>query len=491
MKKLVLIIAMLLLFSFTAQASSAIDLDRMTRAELESLKNEIAEALQRNHETNSEQRSKVLDVTKQATEEYFAQQETEISWAWINYEYTKEWNFYTLKTHIDYKDKAGNKQKPEVFSEVYETNNAFQLVYLKVGDAIIIDDRGLVPDDHRAETGINQATLSTTNPTNEPPMATAHNKTPAPTIMLSPAPTTDVSMYRILEVGSKGEDVLAARIRLYELGYFSKMPTQTDFTANMKDYVIEFQKANNLKTDGVLTPEVQGVLFSQNATAKPTPFIQLGKPKNIKVTVKNTTVTITWSAVPRATSYHVFRSTSQSGSFTKIASVTTLSYSETILQYGATFYYKVEAIADNNQSGQSNAVKAVLATAPPTPVPEPKYPLEDTGYGEHGTSYGYKWFKNNYKNTSSKYTIDGYTIAYYATDVYGDKIKAHGFGDYITYEIITQTIKPGKTKTTPKITAYGYEDAKRIYCAVSKIHLTNGTTINIPEKDREYWYWEY
>lgn len=132
-------------------------------------------------------------------------------------------------------------------------------------------------------------------------------------------------------------------------------------------------------------------------------------------------------------------------------------------------------------------------TPKPTPTPyiEPKYALADTGTGDYGTSYGYKWFKNQYKNTSKVSTVDGFTLAYYAEDVYGKTLKVHGFGDEIVYEIINKTIGPGRTVTIDRITAYGFEDAKRIYVAVAKIHFTDGRTVDIPERDREYWYWEY
>ncbi|MGI6739636.1 MAG: peptidoglycan-binding protein [Christensenellales bacterium] len=479
MKKLVPIVIALLLVSFIANASNQIDLNSMTQTELEALRNEITQTIEKNHKVSPSEREKIRNSTKNATEEHFAKQGINVSWAWINYEYTKEWYFYTLKTHINYKDKSGNNQKQDVYSEIYETDNDFQPVYIKIGNDVIIDNRALVPDDHR----IKLAALTD---------STAKlQDTEIPIISTTPAPIVDTSAYRTLKVGSKGEDVLAVRVRMYELGFFSKVPTQTEFTANMKKYVIDFQKANNLKADGVLTPEVQEVLFSDSAKPKPTPLAKLSKPKNLKAAIVFGKISLCWDAVPGATSYNVFRATSKSGQYTHIATVKALNYTDSKLTRGKTYFYKVEAFADNNKSDQTNAVKAAVPTLPPTPVPEPKYPLVNTGKGDAGTSYGYKWFKNNYKNTSTKYTVDGYTIAYYATDVYGDRIKAHGFGDYISYEIVNQTIKPGKTGNAPKITAYGYDHAKRIHAAISKIHFTNGVTIEIPEKDREYWYWEY
>lgn len=72
---------------------------------------------------------------------------------------------------------------------------------------------------------------------------------------------TSDSNYTTLKPGSKGQAVLDARMKLYELGYFSKKPTQTEYTNNMMDYVKKFEKDNGLKQDGILSPEDQEVLF--------------------------------------------------------------------------------------------------------------------------------------------------------------------------------------------------------------------------------------
>ena len=72
---------------------------------------------------------------------------------------------------------------------------------------------------------------------------------------------TESKVYSTLKPGSKGQAVLDARMKLYELGYFSKKPTQTEYTNNMKDYVKKFEKDNGLKQDGILSPEDQEVLF--------------------------------------------------------------------------------------------------------------------------------------------------------------------------------------------------------------------------------------
>ncbi len=69
--------------------------------------------------------------------------------------------------------------------------------------------------------------------------------------------------YTTLKPGSKGQEVLDARMKLYELGYFKKKPTQTEYTDSMADYVKKFEKDHGLTQDGVLSPEDQKVLFGE------------------------------------------------------------------------------------------------------------------------------------------------------------------------------------------------------------------------------------
>lgn len=67
--------------------------------------------------------------------------------------------------------------------------------------------------------------------------------------------------YTTLKPGSNSQEVLDARMKLYELGYFKKKPTQNEYTDSMADYVKKFEKDHGLTQDGVLSPEDQEVLF--------------------------------------------------------------------------------------------------------------------------------------------------------------------------------------------------------------------------------------
>ena len=106
-----------------------------------------------------------------------------------------------------------------------------------------------------------------------------------------------------------------------------------------------------------------------------------------------------------------------------------------------------------------------------------------TGTAETGESYGYKWFKLELENTSVSRTVDGITIRYHAEDVYGEKIKSYGLGDYDVETTFNLTIGPGETRNTDQEIIYGFNQAKTICAAIVKLHYTDGTIIECPEPE--------
>lgn len=98
--------------------------------------------------------------------------------------------------------------------------------------------------------------------------------TPVPT-PLANISVRDLAKYETLAIGYEGEIILDIRMRMYELGYFTKVPTQTEFTKGMVEYVNRFQAENGLPVEDIITPEMQALLFSEHvmekATATPRP----------------------------------------------------------------------------------------------------------------------------------------------------------------------------------------------------------------------------
>lgn len=145
MRRLCLVLAVFLCMSLGVHNASAIDLSTMSLQELKTLQHAIQQEIEKNHEASSDERDKVLAAVKRDVEAYFSKINIDISWAWFNFEYTKDWNFFTLKTHIDFRDAAGEKQKPDVYAEVYNTSGNFQVYYIKVGTETLLDNRAALP----------------------------------------------------------------------------------------------------------------------------------------------------------------------------------------------------------------------------------------------------------------------------------------------------------------------------------------------------------
>lgn len=82
--------------------------------------------------------------------------------------------------------------------------------------------------------------------------------------------------------------------------------------------------------------------FSPVVSAKCT----LAAPGGLTLTAAKGKITASWNKVAGATGYRVFRATSKTGTYTRIKSITngnTLSYEDTSVTAGKTYYYKVRA----------------------------------------------------------------------------------------------------------------------------------------------------
>ena len=84
-------------------------------------------------------------------------------------------------------------------------------------------------------------------------------------------------------------------------------------------------------------------------------------------TVTSNSIAMTWTAVSGATGYYVYRSTSSSGSFPRVGTVTSASYTDTGLTGGTTYYYIVAAYNANVPRGAESAtVNKITVPAVPT-----------------------------------------------------------------------------------------------------------------------------
>ncbi|MEJ0099039.1 MAG: fibronectin type III domain-containing protein [Pseudomonadota bacterium] len=101
------------------------------------------------------------------------------------------------------------------------------------------------------------------------------------------------------------------------------------------------------------------------------PVVAPSAPTNLVATAGNAQVILGWSASSGATSYNLKRSTSSTGSYSTIATLTTLSYTDDSgLSNGTTYYYVVTA---SNSAGESANSGSASAT-PQAPIAIPAAP---------------------------------------------------------------------------------------------------------------------
>ena len=342
----------------------------------------------------------------------------------------------------------------------------------------------------------------TVKPTPKPTAKPTPNPTTKPTPTLSPSPISlikpeEVAKYKTLKAGMNDPAITRLKERMYELGYFTNRTVNDRFTETTAEYVKEFQRINGLKVDGIASPEMQALFFSENAipksggvsAAKPTPKPKA--PTNLKVSTSSGNAVLSWSEVAGATGYQVYRAKSAKGTFNLVANTTKTTYTDSASIRGNTYFYKVVSIfPDKVQSDRSNSVKAVMPKPTPTPYVEPKYPIDFGNDGYTGTSRN-PYLNPKIVNISKSKTVDGFTLIYYCTDVYGSKLFFDDTNNYTSIYTYTNKVGPGRSTYPGKVSLDLYGSGiKRVYVAISKIHTTDGKTYNVPESELSYYYWE-
>ena len=186
---------------------------------------------------------------------------------------------------------------------------------------------------------------------------------PVPTCAPKDVEPLNPDDYEPLSVGSKGQNVLDARMKLYELGYFNSKPNQTEYTSGMAERVKNFERDYGLTVDGNLSSQDLAVLF---AAKKLSP---IGKTV-VTLTSSGSfyssddslkwSVELNWTAVDQATGYNVYRSTKSDGEYEYIGCTAGLSFVDTEAPSGKVFY-QVESVSSDVEL-QPSFSKAVSIT---------------------------------------------------------------------------------------------------------------------------------
>jgi fibronectin type 3 domain-containing protein len=91
------------------------------------------------------------------------------------------------------------------------------------------------------------------------------------------------------------------------------------------------------------------------------------KPTNVTANVVDAKVTVSWDEASDASLYNVYRSDSQTGTYTKIGESTSLSYTDTVSDVG-TYYYQVIAVSAGGFESTHSAPTLATASRPTAPT---------------------------------------------------------------------------------------------------------------------------
>jgi len=109
----------------------------------------------------------------------------------------------------------------------------------------------------------------------------------------------------------------------------------------------------------VVRATTSGGVSTESNEANATTQSLAAAPGNLAATAVSTTrINLTWDAVPGATRYTVYRSTTPGGPYTQVAVVGGTSYANTRLSPGTTYYYVVRATTPAGVSPNSNEASA-------------------------------------------------------------------------------------------------------------------------------------
>ena len=139
--------------------------------------------------------------------------------------------------------------------------------------------------------------------------------------------------------------------------------TTTYVNTGAKDGVTYYYKVTAVNDSG--ESAYSNIVSGQNKAVTPKPSAPVVKIGNSATSGKPM---LTWNAVSGATSYKVYRATSQNGTYSLLGSVTTTTYVNTGAKDGVTYYYKVTAVNDSGESAYSNIVSGQNKAVTPKPA---------------------------------------------------------------------------------------------------------------------------
>ena len=275
--------------------------------------------------------------------------------------------------------------------------------------------------------------------------------------------------------------------------------TTTYVNTGAKDGVTYYYKVTAVNDSG--ESAYSNIVSGQNKAVTPKPAAPVVKIGHSDTSGKPM---LTWNAVSGATSYKVYRATSQNGTYSLLGTVTTTSYINTGAKDGVTYYYKVKAVNSAGESAYSNTVSGQSKSV----TPKPSAPVVKIG---HSASSGkpmltwnavdgatsYKVYRATAKNgaysvinttNALTYTNTGAALGttyYYKVEALNASGKSLGFSDVVEGKVApvlavgysSVSGKPQLTwKAVPGATEYQVYRSTQQNSGYTKINTTTSTS---------------
>ena len=242
------------------------DLEDMTTQQLNQLKSDINKQIEANHEATSSERSRIESVVKTCVDDYYGSDN--VSWAWFDYTYTKEWDYFTMSTHADIK-KGNEKIRCDIFADVFRSNDQYQIAYLMVGNDELVNKRNETITDPRvrtllglsstpnAESALDAGTETSSTPEENEDYETESSTDSDDDIIVEEPEPTEAPV--IAKVGDRNDTVKQIQSMLIRLGYLGGK-AEGDFGKKTEAAVVAFQRDNGMEQTGVVTQEVYNAI---------------------------------------------------------------------------------------------------------------------------------------------------------------------------------------------------------------------------------------
>ena len=260
--------------------------------------------------------------------------------------------------------------------------------------------------------------------------------------------------------------------------------------------------------DAGLSP-YSNIVSGQVKTVTPKPSAPVVKIGNSAASGKPM---LTWNAVSGATSYKVYRATSQSGTYSLLGTVTATSYTNTGAKVGTTYYYKVKAVNSAGESAYSNIVSGQATVTTLTMGHSSASGKPQLTWKAVSGAASYKVYRATSKNgaysvinttSALTYTNTGAALGttyYYKVEALNSAGKSMGFSAVVEGKVApvlavgysSVSGKPQLTwKTVPGATEYQVYRSTQQNSGYSKINTTTSTSyVNTGAKANTTYYYK-